>query len=274
MKQKHNALSVPAAPQGQGLSAGQRPHAKPSYGVAGMACSQCVSKWPNGVGAVTDNSQATVDFLSSRVRVVDAATLASISLEVLQAFQQAQPAPTHQGGLTYLIQPGAWLVSIQYGVGKVATIHAWVSLNQVGHGLNGQQAARVHVLDSQGMVSVSTRQLCLLLGRAGLNCALPEQVWAVVWAKVALSCALNSLSVALGCGVDVLGVKPEAPYWARQIVAEVVQLAQAQGVAVDEGVLQAQVRSALLQPPQGLSLMARQVQADALALSEALITLA
>ncbi|MBP6115474.1 MAG: hypothetical protein KA498_02410, partial [Neisseriaceae bacterium] len=42
----------------------------------------------------------------------------------------------------------------------------------------------------------------------------------------------------------------------------------------DEGVLQAQVRSALLQPPQGLSLMARQVQADALALSEALITLA
>lgn len=146
---------------------------------------------------------------------------------------------THLGSQTLVL-------SLQNGLGNAETLSRHVAPEQVMIGMTNWPADMLepgHVRShGRGVVRLLTldaverpaaAEMVSVLTRAGLDCSLDRHVWTSIWEKVAFNAAMNGLCAVTGCSVGQLDVVPEGFVLAREIVQEVIAVAQASGVEAD-----------------------------------------
>lgn len=149
-------------------------------------------------------------------------------------------------GIRRWIGPGTRILSLQNGLGNGERIAAYAPASQVAIGIttcpadlcgpghvasHGQGKVRFTRLD--GVSDGFFERVASLMGDAGLDCAIDPMVKSAIWEKVAFNAALNSICAVTGCTVDAIGRLPAAQALALEIVDEVLEVAGAEGVAVD-----------------------------------------
>lgn len=138
------------------------------------------------------------------------------------------------------------VLTLQNGLGNAETLYRHVAPERVMIGMTtwpadmvGPAYVRSHgqgmvrTLSADGVERPHTAEVAAVLDAAGLRCSVDRDVWAAIWEKVAFNAALNSLCAVTGCAVGQLDAVPEGIALARDIVLEVVAVAQSAGVAAD-----------------------------------------
>lgn len=180
--------------------------------------------------------------------------------ELLIVFTKSLHTRAALSSLLHLIGPETVVLTLQNGLGNVEVIREFVPLDRILIGvttwpadLAGPAQVSSHGEGRIRMMTANGHRLPILdtvadaLGAAGLNCEIDAQVWTAIWEKVAFNAALNSLCAVTGCSVDQLGTVPDGTLLAASIVGEVLTVARAKGVAVDEDRCVAGVAHAIAQ---------------------------
>ncbi len=156
------------------------------------------------------------------------------------------------------IGPRTALLSLQNGLGNAERLARFADPASVMIGVTtwpGDKAEPGHVAShGSGMVRMMTadgrrgealaRTVAALDG-AGLACTADDALWATIWEKVAFNAALNSLCAVTRCTVGELTRIADGEALALRIVAEVVAVANAKGIAADAAHVVENVRRAL-----------------------------
>ncbi|MBP6563072.1 MAG: ketopantoate reductase family protein [Neisseriaceae bacterium] len=170
---------------------------------------------------------------------------------------------THQttaamAGIQHRLSPESWVMSVQNGLGNLAKLEAFVPRSQILIGTTTWPADKpapnhvvthgqgeIHFMAADGGVPAVTEAMADMLNQAGLHAIVVADVWATVWAKVAFNCALNGLCTVLNASVDQLSRLPDGERLAFGVVAEVIAVATAQGIRVDQQAVQKTVQHAI-----------------------------
>ncbi|WP_269075896.1 ketopantoate reductase family protein [Comamonas koreensis] len=159
--------------------------------------------------------------------------------------------------ISHLIGPNTLLLSLQNGIGHIETLHRFAAAQQIAVGVTTWPArllgaGQVHSLGSgkirmmprSGQIGAGFQDLCDDLNRAGLQSQIDPQVETAIWEKLAFNAAFNGL-----CGITRQTVDGLACPLGRdliyQVLAEVVTVATANGIAVDVPRIHATVEDAL-----------------------------
>lgn len=147
----------------------------------------------------------------------------------------------------HLLGNATRVLSLQNGLGNIEKLRAFLPLERIaigvttvpadmhgpGHvGSHGQGHSRFMMAD--GQPSETLTQLAADLTAAGLPSEQDLAVQAAIWQKVAFNAALNGLCALASCTVGQLGAARGGRELAHGVAAEVLQVASACGVAVDE----------------------------------------
>jgi len=145
------------------------------------------------------------------------------------------------------LAPGGLIISVQNGLGNLEIIaQEFGAARTIGaRVIFGAQVTR------PGLVTVTVYAAPVLLGamtpghppgklarvaadlnRAGIPAELVDQIVPHLWDKVLYNCALNPMGAILGAPYGVLGENPQTRELMRLIIAEIYQVAQAQGVGL------------------------------------------
>lgn len=149
-------------------------------------------------------------------------------------------------GVRHLLAGHTHVLSLQNGLGNVETIAEFVAPERIligvttwpadmvaaGH-VHSHGEGAIRLMTADGADRPALAECVAALAGAGLRCEADPKVWASIWEKVAFNAALNSVCAVTGCTVDQLDLLPEGRALALRIVAEVVAVARAGGVAAD-----------------------------------------
>jgi 2-dehydropantoate 2-reductase len=161
-------------------------------------------------------------------------------------------------GVRHLIGDATQVLSLQNGLGNVEKINAFVPIERLWVGVTTWPADLVgpgHVHSrGAGVVRLMSADmqnwpflvdLVHALSAAGLQARADAAVWGAIWEKVAFNAAMNSICSVASCTVGQLGDHPEGRVLAHAVVDEVLAVAQAQGIEVNETEVRASVNHAL-----------------------------
>lgn len=171
--------------------------------------------------------------------------------------------------LAPLLAPGAVVVSLQNGVENAPTIArhmhqavvpavVYVATAMTGPGTVkhfGRGDLVIGALDPAVMgdpaVGDLLRELVGFFGTAGVGVKISDDVMAELWSKLMVNCAYNAISALAQAPYARLAALPEVAAIQREVVREVVALAQAEGIALQLDMsLQAMERIAVAMPAQ------------------------
>jgi 2-dehydropantoate 2-reductase len=189
---------------------------------------------------LTARISATTD--ASELRDVEAV------LVLVKAFANEAAGAALAGALA----PGSIVVTLQNGIGNVEVLARWLGPERVVQGSTTVAAqvrgpGRVIVadatLDGRSLTSLGRppsaghAAVCERLIRALEQAALPaimlDDVRDVVWRKMAMAAAIGPLCAILDCTVADVLERPPALELLRRTFAEIVRVAEADGVALD-----------------------------------------
>lgn len=150
-------------------------------------------------------------------------------------------------GVRHLIGPQTHLLSLQNGLGNAEKLAQAADAGRVAHGMTTVPAdvaapgvvrshgrGYVRCMMADGHASVELEALAEAMRGAGLDCSVTPDVLVDIWEKVAFNAAMNSMCALAGCPVDGLAALPEGVALVHDTAAEVLAVALAQGVAVNE----------------------------------------
>ncbi|MDD1149833.1 2-dehydropantoate 2-reductase [Pseudomonas sp. TNT2022 ID357] len=195
-----------------------------------------------GLRLETDSSDRRIDGLAAcrPEQAPGHADLLLVFTKTLHTEPALRSAAGHIGAQTLVL-------TLQNGLGNAEAVSRHVARERVLIGMTNWPAdllgpghvrshgeGVVRVLGLEGGASRGASQVAQVLDGAGLQCRVDRDVWTSIWEKVAFNAALNSLCAASGCTVGQLGAAPEGVALARHMVLEVLAVARAAGVAVDE----------------------------------------
>lgn len=150
-------------------------------------------------------------------------------------------------GVRPLIGPDTVVLSLQNGLGNVEKIQAFVDPKRIligvtnwpadllgpGH-VRSHGSGSVRLMSADGVIRPGVASCVRWLNAAGLRCEADLAVWSAIWQKVAFNAALNSLCAVTGCTVDQVALRPDAQALAQAVAREVLAVARAKKVAIDE----------------------------------------
>ncbi|WDD95117.1 2-dehydropantoate 2-reductase [Burkholderia sp. FERM BP-3421] len=173
-------------------------------------------------------------------------------------FTKARHTRAALAGVRALLADDTLVLTLQNGLGNVEAIREQVPVERILVGvttwpadLAGPAHVRSHgtggirLMSADGVARASAHMVAEMLDAAGLHCTVDPDIWAAIWEKVAFNAALNPLCTVTGCTVDQLGACDDGPSLALAVVAETLAVARARGIAVDEGVVRANVLHAI-----------------------------
>jgi 2-dehydropantoate 2-reductase len=166
--------------------------------------------------------------------------------DLLILFTKTLHTASALSGVKQILSDNTHVLSLQNGLGNVEAIAQFVVPERILIGVTTWPADMVepgHVHShGQGAIKLMTAdgvnrpmlaECVAVLSAAGLSCEADAKVWAAIWEKVAFNAALNSVCAVTRCTVDQLDSLPEGRALALRIVAEVIAVAHANGVAAD-----------------------------------------
>lgn len=146
-----------------------------------------------------------------------------------------------------VLGPDTVVLTLQNGLGNVDRLARFVERDRIAVGVttvpadlvepghvhsHGQGQVRMTMAD--GRPGERLAALAQAMTAAGLGAAIDPTVQAAIWQKVAFNAALNTVCGVAGCTVGDVGRAPGARALAHRIATEVLAVAAADGLAVDE----------------------------------------
>lgn len=157
-----------------------------------------------------------------------------------------------------VLGPQTALLSLQNGLGNAERLAQFAAPERVMIGVTTWPADKsepgrvsshgngtIRLMTANATRTPTLEQTVDTLNGAVLACTADPDVWAAIWEKVAFNAALNCLCAVTQCTVGELTNTPDGEALALKIVAEVVAVAHARGIAADEAHVTANVRYAL-----------------------------
>lgn len=145
----------------------------------------------------------------------------------------------------HLIGPETRLLSLQNGLGNAEKLAAFAGPSRIAIGMTNVPAdlvapGEVHshgeggirMVMADGGTDRALEALAAALDSAGLPCRVDPDAVVAIWEKVAFNTALNSLCAITGRTVGALGADAAGRELAHAVAAEVLTVAQAEGLAV------------------------------------------
>jgi 2-dehydropantoate 2-reductase len=148
------------------------------------------------------------------------------------------------GQAAHLIGPDTVLMSLQNGLGNVEALqaHQKPELVLAAVTTSGATLLDEHTVIERGLGTISlgsiagnhdlARDVAALLSGAGLPAEALEDIWPVIWGKLAINCAINPLTAMLDIENGLLLESP-ARHLMGEVAFEVGRVAQAVGVDLD-----------------------------------------
>ncbi len=150
------------------------------------------------------------------------------------------------------------VLTLQNGLGNVEKVAAFVPLSQVAVGVTTVPAdmvgpghvhshgeGHIRLMMANGQHSDRLVSLAQALTGASLSSTIDPTVQAAIWRKVAFNAALNTVCAVGDCTVGQVGSSAGARSLAHRIAAEVLTVATARGLQIDEAGLHATLDHAL-----------------------------
>ncbi|HUG26064.1 ketopantoate reductase family protein [Piscinibacter sp.] len=181
------------------------------------------------------------------------------------------------------LRPDTLVLTLQNGLGNVETLARFVAPSRIAVGVTTVPAdlvapghvhshgeGHVRMMMSDGSHCDRLLALAQALTNAGLSTTVDPSVQAAIWEKVAFNAALNTVCAVANCTVGDVGSAPPARALAHRIASEVLAVAAADGVRVDEpglhGMLDHALEHHLAHKPSMLQdlLAGRQTEIDAI----------
>lgn len=138
-------------------------------------------------------------------------------------------------------------VTLQNGLGNAEKLAEHVAMEQVIVGtttfpsdilepgiIRSQGGGKTRVMSADGVRRTQTETVAGEFQRAGLNCAVSEDIFVSIWEKVAFNAALNSLCAVTRLPVGGIGATEEGRRLSKVIASEVIAVARRKGVVADQ----------------------------------------
>jgi 2-dehydropantoate 2-reductase len=203
--------------------------------------------WREHVDAINGAGLRIDDAGGSRVLPVRARFFPAVApADLLIVFAKATQTAAVAAAAAAAIGPDTLVLTLQNGLGNIEVLRSYVpeqrllaGTTTLGTELLGP--GRIRALGSGETVlgalgpgpSSHAERTGLTLSAAGLPATVATDVLAVIWAKVAFNCVMNSLCAIASIPVSALGLYEEFDALAGSILAEVAAVAAAEGVTVD-----------------------------------------
>jgi 2-dehydropantoate 2-reductase len=182
----------------------------------------------------------------------------SVPPDLVVVFTKTVHTASAMESATHMLGEATLVLSLQNGLGNDLVIERFHPRSRIVQGITTFPADLVapgcvrslgpgvtRIMWADGVRRDGLEEVRAALDRAGLNCAISEEVQVAIWEKVAFNVALNSLAAVLRVPVGPLGDSEEARSLARRMVEEVVSVAQRKGIGARLEQVLATVESAL-----------------------------
>lgn len=180
------------------------------------------------------------------------------SPDLMLVFTKTLHTASALAGVAHMIGADTHVLSLQNGLGNVEVIQRHVAPSRIligvttwpadlvgpGH-VHSHGQGVVRLMSADGSEHPMLAKVAGALADAGLACTADPAVWTAIWEKVAFNAALNSICAVSHCTVDQLGLIDDGQDLAYSVVEEVLAVAQAQGIAVDQDACAARVADAI-----------------------------
>ncbi len=207
----------------------------------------------NGLRLSTDSGEQVV-----RNLVAQRPEEATQPVELVIVFTKTMHTEAALTAASSVLGPETALLSLQNGLGNAERLARFAAPERVMIGVTTWPADKsepgrvsshgngtIRLMSADGKRTSALEQTVAVLNEASLACRADADVWAAIWEKVAFNAALNSLCAVTQCTVGELTHAPDGELLALKIVAEVVAVAHARGIAADQGHVVSNVRDAL-----------------------------
>ncbi|MFS8493416.1 MAG: 2-dehydropantoate 2-reductase [Limnochorda sp.] len=136
-----------------------------------------------------------------------------------------------------------------YGMGRVVPAVAYIGAERVAPGVIEHRArGELVVGEPEGGSSPRLEQLRQVLAEARIPVQVAEDIWAAKWEKMLFNVALNAASALTGATGARLVAAPRSRWLFEASVREALAVARAQGVPLDDGVVDRVVAAAAALP--------------------------
>ena len=207
--------------------------------------------WEAHVAAVNGDGLRVTDERGTRVVRVPAALFPAAAGDVPPAdlvivFAKATATALVAAAAAAAIGPATLVLTLQNGLGNIEALAPYVPRDRLLAGtttLGTELVGPGHIraLGSGETVlggltrgtSATAERIVAAFSSAGLFARASADVMAVIWAKVAFNCVMNSLCTIASIPVSALALYPGFDDLAQAILAEVAAVAAAEGVDVD-----------------------------------------
>ena len=204
--------------------------------------------WPEHVAAINSGGLRISDETGSRAVRVPAALFpaADDPADLVIVFTKATATASVAAAAAGAIGPSTLMLTLQNGLGNIEVLRSYVPESRLLAGTTtlGTELlgpGHIRALGSGETVlgalgpgpSDHAERTVLALSAAGLPARVAADALAVIWAKVAFNCVMNSLCAIASIPVSALGLYEEFDALAGSILAEVAAVAAAKGVTVD-----------------------------------------
>jgi 2-dehydropantoate 2-reductase len=167
--------------------------------------------------------------------------------DLLVVFTKSPHTRAALASVKHVIGPETFVLTLQNGLGNAEVLSEFVRPERVLIGVTTWPAdklgaahvashgeGKIRMMCGDGVHRPQVDAIAQALDAAGLHCTVDDNVWSAIWEKVAFNAALNSLCAVSGCAVDQLGRVPDGTALALKIVGEVLAVARAKGIRVDQ----------------------------------------
>ena len=204
--------------------------------------------WPEHVATINSAGLRISDETGSRAVRVPAALFpaASDPADLVIVFTKATATASVAAAAAGAIGPSTLVLTLQIGLGNIEVLRSYVPESRLLAGTTtlGTELlgpGHIRALGSGETVlgalgpgpSDHAERTVLTLSAAGLPARLAADALAVIWAKVAFNCVMNSLCAIASIPVSALARYDGFDALASSILREVAAVAAAEGVAVD-----------------------------------------
>lgn len=146
----------------------------------------------------------------------------------------------------HLIDEDTFILTVQNGLGNVEKVSEFVKLSRIIVGMTnhpcefiapGQVRSLGHgktkIMSADDKMNPMLESVCDAFNSAGLPCEISTDVWCDIWQKVAFNVALNSIGCITYLTNGGIASVPEGVTLAKQVVTEVVSVANRKGIKVN-----------------------------------------